>query len=249
MRILLVEDNETSAMVVGGVLSNNGHETVRVHNGCEALEKLSSDAAFELILSDIAMPEMDGLTLLKTLREDPHFCDIPVIMCTALADAEKVKEAIRLGCADYVVKPIHANSLLAKIQKVVTKVRAIISSKSEISRRYDLDKSAYDKIINSFRDLLVEQVALLEHQTESSKAEAVAPDLCQLQESATVFGADRLLCILNQLLIHKETTPDYTGLLAQIKLVLQALPSRATQDGPPDKGDGEASEPENGDKK
>jgi len=246
MRIFLVEDNTTSAMVVEGVLSNNGHETVRAHNGREALEKLSSDAAFELIISDISMPEMDGLTLLKTLREGPRFCDIPVIMCTALSDAEKVKEAIKLGCADYVVKPVQGSTLLAKIRKVVKNVRAIISSRSEISRRYNLDMSTYDKITNSFRDLLVEQVALLEHQTESSKNEAVAPDLCQLQESATTFGADRLLCVLNQLLIHKETTPNYSGLLAQIKLVLQELPSPETKAGSSGEGDGEASEPENG---
>lgn len=249
MRIFIVEDNDTSAMVVEGILSNNGHESVRARNGCEALEKLSSDTAFELIISDISMPEMDGLSLLKTLQKDPRFCDIPVIMCTALADAERVKDAIKLGCANYVIKPVQADVLLDKIQKVVTNVRAIISSESEISKRYDIDKKTYLNLVNSFQDLLLKQIALLEYQTESSETGAVAPDLYQLQESATVFGAERLCRILNQLLTYKEESPDYTGLLTQMKLVLLALPGRATKDGSSDESDGKVSDAENSEQK
>ena len=119
MLILIVEDNDLSARAMQMVLNREGHETIRARNGLEALQKLQVDHGIDLMITDIMMPQMDGLTLLRTLRETTDYTSLPVILCTAVSDMHRVKEAADLGCRHYLVKPVQPHELMRRIEQVL----------------------------------------------------------------------------------------------------------------------------------
>src|ERR1700735_4416200 len=101
-KILVVDDEEAIREVISTLLEAQGFICTSCANGRLGLDAFRKDA-FDLVLSDIVMPEMDGLKLLAELRlADP---DVPVIMVTAMHDISIALEAIRAGAYDYILKP------------------------------------------------------------------------------------------------------------------------------------------------
>jgi CheY-like chemotaxis protein len=117
MLILIAEDDDLAARVMQMVLEREGHETIRARNGLEALQKLQLNAEIALAITDIMMPQMDGLSFLRALKATDHAA-LPVIMCSALSDMNRVKEAAVLGCRHYLVKPVQPDELLRRIEQV-----------------------------------------------------------------------------------------------------------------------------------
>lgn len=120
IRILTVDDMSTMRKIIKTILNQLGYSNVEeAGDGKEALFKLRS-APFDLVLADWNMPEMDGLTMLKEIRNDPNLKHIPVIMVTAEAKKENVLAAIQAGANNYIVKPFTPEVLREKIEKVWT---------------------------------------------------------------------------------------------------------------------------------
>jgi CheY-like chemotaxis protein len=104
-RILVVEDNPMNIELFKDLLEAQGYEVYEATNATEALDQVKSNK-FDLILMDIQLPGMDGLTATKIIKEDPRNKGIPIVALTAYAmtgDEEKVREA---GCDGYITKPI-----------------------------------------------------------------------------------------------------------------------------------------------
>ena len=116
MRILVAEDNRVNQMIIRELLSAVGIETSMAENGIEALEKLQSDV-FDLVLMDIQMPEMDGLTATTQIRSDLRYNDLPILAMTANVGTEFVMESIRAGMNDHLTKPIDVDKLYAALIK------------------------------------------------------------------------------------------------------------------------------------
>jgi len=107
-KILVVDDEEAIREVISTLLEAQGYRCAVCSNGRMALDTFQNDT-FDLVLSDIVMPEMDGLKLLSELRlADP---DVPVIMVTAMHDISIALEAIRAGAYDYILKPFEKDQL------------------------------------------------------------------------------------------------------------------------------------------
>lgn len=119
LRILIAEDNEIILKIINIHLQRFGFETVLTRNGQEAWEQLYGGSQFDLLISDIMMPEMDGLDLVRKIKADPDLMKIPILICSSKDDKETVKAAIILGCNDYVLKPINASQLLQKVNKLL----------------------------------------------------------------------------------------------------------------------------------
>lgn len=98
------------------LLTEAGYEVIEAGTGREAVEKYSQRPA-DVVLMDITMPEMDGLTALKELRR--RFPDAKVIMCTALGQQSAVMEAIKAGAKDFIVKPFQPDRVLQAVAKQV----------------------------------------------------------------------------------------------------------------------------------
>src|SRR3712207_4714293 len=98
--ILVVDDDNIGQRMLGYTLQKNGHQVVPAFNGRIALERLA-DQTFDLVITDLAMPEMDGPTLLKHIRADPRFSHIPVIMLTASGHDQDRISARAAGVNDF----------------------------------------------------------------------------------------------------------------------------------------------------
>jgi len=85
-------------------------------NGEEALKRLAEDKP-DLILMDVVMPGQNGFQLTRTITRDPRYADLPVIMCTSKNQETDRVWGMRQGAKDYVVKPVQADELIAKIKK------------------------------------------------------------------------------------------------------------------------------------
>jgi two-component system chemotaxis response regulator CheY len=116
MNILSVDDSKAVRDIIGTTVEVLRYGFLEAENGVQALEVLAThpdDVA--LILLDWNMPEMDGITFLKTIKADNHFVNIPVTMVTNESERIKVIEAIRIGATNYVSKPFTQEELIAKI--------------------------------------------------------------------------------------------------------------------------------------
>jgi len=121
--ILVVEDNPVVRMLAENHLESGGHTVMTAVDGVEALQ-LVSVVRPDLVLSDIDMPRLDGLGLLKALRADPTLATIPVIFLTMYDDMETFRVTRELGADDYVNKPIHPATLLVSIRNCLAAVRS-----------------------------------------------------------------------------------------------------------------------------
>ena len=121
-RILLVEDNEMNRDMLSRRLQKRGFEVLMAENGAEALT-LASSANPDLVLMDVGLPDIDGWTVTRRLREDASTAGIPIIALTAHALASDRERAFRAGCDDYETKPVELPNLIAKIEEHLAKKR------------------------------------------------------------------------------------------------------------------------------
>ena len=115
--ILVVDDSAAIRKILQRVLRQTGMDIKDIHeagDGQEALTVLQSQAV-NLVLSDINMPNMDGLQLLAALKGSAQWAPIPVVMITTEGGEAKVAEAVRLGAAGYVRKPFTADQIKEKL--------------------------------------------------------------------------------------------------------------------------------------
>lgn len=115
-RILIVDDDIRNIFALAQILEEKGIEIVEAENGRDALNLLSRDARFDLILMDLMMPEMDGYQAMKTIRADLSIREIPIIAITAKAMKDDYHEAIRHGANDYIAKPVDDQKLFSLLK-------------------------------------------------------------------------------------------------------------------------------------
>ena len=115
-RILLVEDEEIIALILADLLDSQGHKTTVCFTAQTAWEKLQSNPdGYDIVLLDRQLPDMDGLELLRRIKQDPALNRIPIIFETALDDKHCIREGLDNGAYYYLTKPIQPELLLAAI--------------------------------------------------------------------------------------------------------------------------------------
>jgi DNA-binding NtrC family response regulator len=117
-RILVVDDEDNARRAIATILGEEGYEVSEASNGVDALARIA-DFSPAVVLSDVRMPQMDGLTLLKTAREQGS--DATFVMMTAFASVETAVEAMRAGADNYLVKPLDADAVLVILGKALEK--------------------------------------------------------------------------------------------------------------------------------
>ena len=118
MKFLVVDDFSTMRRIVKNILKQLGYEDIEeAEDGVNAYAKLKN-GGFGFVVTDWNMPNMDGLELLKKVRNDPELKDTPFLMVTAEAEKHRVVEAIKAGVNNYIVKPFTAELLKEKMDKI-----------------------------------------------------------------------------------------------------------------------------------
>ena len=118
-RFLVVEDDENLRKMTSRMLESIAEEVVAVGNGEEALDQLRSDPNFDLVVTDVMMPRMDGFTLAKQLKATPGLDTVPVVMLTARTGPRDVIAGINAGARFYVTKPFKTEELVSKVRKAL----------------------------------------------------------------------------------------------------------------------------------
>ena len=122
--ILVVDDDRVNRTLLSRTLDQSGHQVRTAVNGRDALELLRDEPS-DVVLLDIVMPELDGVSVLTEMKADARLRDIPVIMISALDDFENVVRCIELGAEDYLPKPFNPVLLRARINAGLTKRRLV----------------------------------------------------------------------------------------------------------------------------
>jgi len=113
--ILVVDDSRTELHHLCDILGRRGFTVRTAENGDEAMRRLAERRP-DLILMDVVMPGTNGFQLTRTITRDPRYAGVPVIMCTSKNQETDKVWGMRQGARDYVVKPVDADELLAKIK-------------------------------------------------------------------------------------------------------------------------------------
>ena len=114
-KILLVDDSKTELHHMSDLLGRGGFAVRTAENGEEAMKRLGEEKP-DLILMDVVMPGQNGFQLTRAITRDPRFANVPVIMCTSKDQETDKVWGMRQGARDYIVKPVDADELVAKIR-------------------------------------------------------------------------------------------------------------------------------------
>jgi DNA-binding response OmpR family regulator len=117
-RILVVDDDENILTLERTILEQKGFDVTTVPGGAEALQALH-DQSFDLVLLDVMMPEIDGFTVCRRIKDDPKLKDIPVIFLTAKGGGDALAEGFESGAIMYINKPFTANKLLTIVNTML----------------------------------------------------------------------------------------------------------------------------------
>lgn len=117
-KILMVEDSPSIRQMMSFTLRGAGYDVIEAYNGCEALEKFAAEP-IDMVVTDLNMPEMDGLTLTKALRSNSQNRFMPIIMLTSVGD-ETVRQEVRTaGASAWISKPFKPAQLLNVVKMVL----------------------------------------------------------------------------------------------------------------------------------
>ena len=118
--VLVVDDHKDNRRILSRYLERDGHQVVCVENGEVAIEQISNKE-FDLVLLDILLPGINGVDVLRYIKDDPKLKKIPVIVLSALGDMDSVVKCIELGADDYITKPFNLVLLKARINASLEK--------------------------------------------------------------------------------------------------------------------------------
>lgn len=117
--ILLVEDEPDTAALVTLILQEKGYPVVHAADGQDALNKIASMPPPLLVLLDIQLPHVDGVTILETIRAASGWQHVPVVLLTAVVDPFCIRRAVSIKVQDYILKPFKRDSLLRCVERAL----------------------------------------------------------------------------------------------------------------------------------
>ena len=117
-KVLLVDDSSTVLMMEKMILAKGPFDVITARDGVEGVSKAKSERP-DVILLDVMMPNLDGLSACAAIRADQATAHIPIVMVTTRGEEHNIETAFRNGCTDYVTKPINGLELLTKLQNIL----------------------------------------------------------------------------------------------------------------------------------
>lgn len=116
--VMVVEDNPTTRHLIGLYLTRHGYALLEAENGLEALEKLAQGPV-DLIITDLNMPQMDGVALTRALKQDQALGTIPVLILTSEDGAQERLNGLAAGAAAYLTKPVSPERLIEEVTRLL----------------------------------------------------------------------------------------------------------------------------------
>ncbi|AMK12025.1 MAG: response regulator [Pseudodesulfovibrio sp.] len=117
--ILIVDDSKTVRNLVAFIMKKEGFKVTTAEDGLDGLEKLYSLSEVDLIVSDVNMPRMDGLTFIKTVREQGAYRDIPIVVLSTEGQDKDIQTGLTVGANLYMVKPAQPEKLVRNVKMLL----------------------------------------------------------------------------------------------------------------------------------
>src|SRR5260370_15262699 len=172
--MIVVDDEEAIREVVSTMLESKGYHCTAVQNGRVAQDQVKK-STLDLVLSDMIMPEMDGIRLLEWMRQyDP---EVPVIMVTAIHDISTALEAIRRGAYDYILKPFEKDQLFLGVGRALQHRRLVIENRNYQRNLEQLVDERTAQLTGALAQLDAKHVELEQSYDETLEALGSALDL------------------------------------------------------------------------
>jgi DNA-binding response OmpR family regulator len=177
-KILVVDDNEVNQDMLSRRLQREGYETATASNGREAIRMLS-EQAFDLVLLDIMMPEMNGFEVLEYLKADKTLRHIPVIMISALDELDSVVRCIEMGAEDFLPKPFNPTLLRARIGACLEK-KHLRDREVMYLRQIEEEKQRSDELLHVILPHSVVEELKANNKVKPRRYEEVAVLFCDI---------------------------------------------------------------------
>ncbi|MCM8526016.1 MAG: sigma-54 dependent transcriptional regulator, partial [Lentisphaeraceae bacterium] len=186
-RILLIDDDRSTLKLMAKMIESLGYECVAIQEPREGLYRLSSEK-FEVLITDLIMPDIDGIKVLKeALKIDRH---MQVILITATRDLQPAVEAMKIGAADYIQKPLNLEQISAALVRVITKKKLIDENrqlKARLDHAYKFNNiigrsEAMSKIFSTIERVSKTNASVLIHGESGTGKEMIAHSIHKLSE-------------------------------------------------------------------
>lgn len=195
MKILIADDDRISRMILSSILRKEGAEKiVEAENGGAAWRLLQEGIQPDLCILDIMMPELDGLELLRRMREDTRFKATPVIFCTALNERDTVLQAAALSINYYIVKPFTEILVREQVRRVMTKRNHSDSSDvtAKICARLGITSETYTEWLENLKQEVQATVGKVKTALTHKDLKTAALRINSVRGAATNLGASKI---------------------------------------------------------
>ena len=204
-RVLIVEDSKTQADIIRHYLTQEGYETEWVDSPASAFEVLDH-TFFDLILTDIVMPGMDGYTFCHMLRKDPRFSTIPIIFVTQLSDPADIIRGLCCGANNFIIKPVRRDQLIREISLIAKRNAPPLPARSVDSDRISFIYEGHEYSISSSREDLL-RILMSIYQTAALKNSELEQTTRELNEFTShleelVEERTQALSVTNEIVEH-----------------------------------------------
>jgi two-component system chemotaxis response regulator CheY len=218
--ILIVEDNPVNALLLERFLKKGGYCTLLARTAKAALASLTSTNDIQLIVTDLNMPDMDGLELIAKIRKTAPFNHLPIIVVSAQSQVGTVQMANSLGCNAFLAKPVDKVTLLNRVQALLKQHPLVLQSKHHVMNNLGLVAQEYDDLVKTFvTQLGTAMPIVIAEQADSGESisENLGRLLQELAESARILGAEQYTVLYSKLNTQRSITR------AECRTVLEAL--------------------------
>ena len=192
MVTLLVDDSDIALKVMETILANQGHTCIGVQHGLEALVCLESIPEIQLVISDIDMPDMNGLELLAEMKKRKEWSDIGVIICSNRADVETIQQVKSLGCSAFLLKPVSETQLIKKVDIILEGTPRVLQDPSITNHKFGLAPESYSEIAKVFKEELHQTIRMMETNDSDISSKQHFAAILKIQDGAELIGATRL---------------------------------------------------------
>jgi len=215
-RILVVDDDTAQQDLLYEILKNQEFKVTLADNGLQALKKLKKKN-FDLVLTDIQMPEMDGFKLLQKVKNSKKTKNLPVIALSGMTD-KSLQEYLEMGFSDYLLKPYSANALLKSVSKILNvkisflennfpsgeKVESQLYNLQELKVFTGEDDQALHNILQSLMESIEDNIEVLKRALEEKDKETIRLTAHKMLPMLRQIKAERLVEVLEILESHKN---------------------------------------------
>lgn len=122
-RILVVDDDPSLLILLSKMLARVGVMPITAADGAQALELLHNEPVYDLLILDLMLPDIDGFEILGQVRAEQRFSEMPVLILSARADPETIKQGLDMGADGYLTKPYLPNTLTSRVRAVLAQGR------------------------------------------------------------------------------------------------------------------------------